>query len=108
MSDAALRVQLNVVLEGEGLSVEAEVTNLGQDVVDPGLAGSTLLVDGERSVSWNVAVGNGAREAKASALPPGESVSVRRVMEGLVRGPGDHELVLEVAGVRSAPVTVEG
>ena|SRR5436190_23014158 len=91
----------------ESLTVELSVTNESDETIDLQLPSSTLLVDGERSLSWNIAIANGAREARESALPSGDSITVSRVMGGgLVRDPGDHEIVVEVRGVRSPPVHV--
>jgi hypothetical protein len=91
----------------DSLTVEVSVTNEGAETIDLQLPSSTLLVDGKRSLSWNVAIGNSPRDAREYALPPGDSITAARVMgEGLVREPGDHEFVLEVRGVRSAPAHV--
>ena len=91
----------------DGLTVHAVVVNRSDESVDTQLFRSTLLVDGERNQSWGLAIGNGARDAKERALPPGERVIARRVMgRALVSAPGEHEVVLEVRGVRSPPATV--
>jgi hypothetical protein len=93
--------------ELDSLRVDLSVTNEDSETIDLQLPSSTMLVDGERSPSWNVAIANGAREARESALPPGDSITVSRVMgSGLVREPGDHEIVIEVRGVRSPPAHV--
>jgi hypothetical protein len=93
--------------ELESLTVDLTVTNEDDETVDLQLSSSTMLVDGERSLSWNIAIANGAREARESALPPGDSITVSRVMgSGLVRDAGDHEIVVEVRGVRSPPAHV--
>lgn len=91
----------------DSLTVWVSVANEDTETIDLQLVSSTLLVDGRRSMFWNVAIGNGARDARESALPPGESVQAARVMgDGLVREPGEHEVVIEVCGVRSAPAHV--
>jgi len=92
----------------DSLTVQVSVTNEDTETIDLHLESSTLLVDGLRSLSWNVAIGNGPREARESALPPGESIQAARVMGGWLvrREPGDHEVVIEVCGVRSAPAHV--
>ncbi len=108
-----LRVDLDVTPERvttrslDSLTVQVSVTNEDTETIDLQLPSSTLLVDGVPSRSWNIAIGNGAREARESALPPGDSIQVARVMgDGLVREPGDHEAVLEVRGVPSPPAHV--
>lgn len=91
----------------DSLRVGVTVTNEDSETIDTQLPLSTLLVDGRPSQPWSLAISNGARDERESALPPGESVDAARIMgEDLVRDPGDHELVLEVRGVRSEPVHV--
>jgi hypothetical protein len=106
-----LQVSLTVtperVTEDElgGLTVRVSVANEGAEPVDLQLPASRLTVDGRPLQAWNLAIGNGARDARESALPPGDSVEAARVLgASLVREPGDHEVAIEVLGVRSAPV----
>lgn len=83
------------------------VTNAGTEVLDPDLNRSHLLVNGAAAKPWNMALGNSGHEKKWRALPPGESVSGRwHLADELFPTPGDYQLVLEVMGVKSAPVTV--
>lgn len=89
------------------LRVHAEVINRGEETVDTQLVASALYVDGQRNFPWGMAIANGARDAREHALPPGERVSADRVLgRALVSEPGEHEVVLEVAGVRSPPAKV--
>jgi hypothetical protein len=111
MSDLEVQVAVSPDRVGtedlEGLTVHAVVVNRGNEPVDTELFRSTLLVDGRRNPSWGFAIGNGARDVKERSLPPGERVIAKRVMgRGLVSAPGEHEVVLEVRGVRSPPATV--
>lgn len=109
----ALRVTLSVspdrVSEAnlDELTVRVSVANEGDETVDLELPSSILTVDGEELQAWNLAIGNGARDVRESALEPGESVAAARVLGGsLVRAPGEHEIELTVLGVRSDPVHV--
>lgn len=89
------------------LRVHAVVVNRGSETVDTQLVASTLLVDGKRNFPWSMAIANGARDAREHALPPGERVKAERVLgPALVSEPGEHEVVLEVGGVRSLPARV--
>jgi hypothetical protein len=91
----------------DSLRVDVSITNEGSETIDTQLPSSTLLVDGRPSSSWNLAIGNGARDARESALPPGQTVQAARIMgDDLVRDPGEHEILLEVRGVPSAPARV--
>lgn len=108
-----IRVELSVTPDRvspadlDELRVRVAVTNESDEPVDLELPSSTLLVDGKPSLNWSLAIGNGARDEREYALPAGESVSAERVMGGsLVREPGEHEVTIEVLGVRSAPVRV--
>jgi hypothetical protein len=89
------------------LTIRGIVTNLGSHTVDTQGYASELLVDDQPSMAWSMAIGNGARDARERALPPGERVELKRVMgSGLFKEPGDHTLVLRVRGVASNPVKV--
>jgi hypothetical protein len=105
MTDVA--VELHVALSGEELDVRAVVTNEGEETGDSGIRRSRLLVDGEPSQAWSFAISNGAGDVRERELPPGEQVEARRVLKvRALGGAGEHELVLEVGGARSEPVTV--
>src|SRR5919201_3919108 len=79
----------------DSLTVEVTVRNDDTETIDTQLPSSTMLVDGKPLLSWNNAIGNGARDVRASALPPGETVRAKRVLgPALVREPGEHEAVL--------------
>lgn len=113
MSDPSIRVALTAEPERltpstlPSLTIGATVTNLETAPVDLEVPASQLLVDGEPSLSWGFAIANGTRDERECALPPGEHLTFRRVMgAALFRAEGEHELVLAVRGVRSAPVIV--
>lgn len=108
----SLRVELRVTPDRvasreEELSVRILVTNEGSETADAGIVASQLLVDGEPSMAWSLAISNGARDVRERELPPGEQVEARRRLRGAFLGePGEHELVVEAGGARSAPVSV--
>ena len=113
MTAPALHVSLEVTPEHvspeelDELTVRVSVENGGEETVDLQLPSSTLTVDGRPLQAWNLAIGNGARDARESALPPGDSIAATRVLGGsLVNEPGEHEIAIEVCGVRSDPVRV--
>jgi hypothetical protein len=89
------------------LTVRGMVTNVGLKPVDIQSYASDLLVDGAASMAWSMAIGNGSRDERERALPPGEMVVFQRVMgSALFDRPGDHVLVLRVQGIDSPPFTV--
>jgi hypothetical protein len=90
------------------LRVTLSATNSGTETVDPELHRAELLVNGRRSRAFHSAVGNGRREEKWYALPPGDSVEMTwsTLGERLLAGPGDYALVLSFDGHEAEPVTV--
>lgn len=82
-----------------------DAVNTGETTIDPELHLARLLVNGEESTAWGLAVGNGRRPATWTALPPGEAVSMTwgALAESLFPRPGTYSLVLTL-GERRAPV----
>lgn len=79
--------------------VGIEVTNRGKVAVDPQMATGELTVNGERSMAWSLAIGNGTREPKWSSLPPGETVGMSWPLgDALFEKPGSYHLVLSFGG----------
>jgi hypothetical protein len=110
---APLAVDLSVtptrVTAEDTLDIEGAVHNRGPETVDPQVAASRLLVDGEPADVWGMAIANGLGDEREAGLPPGERVAFRRELPAgsVVPGPGRHRLVLVVRGTRSGPVVVE-
>lgn len=77
--------------------VGLEVENRGAEVVEPELSQCSLLVNGEPSMSWGFAIGNGTREPAWYKLPPGKSVTMSWPLgEALFEHPGDYRLVMKL------------
>ena len=113
MTEPALRVELEVdpaevtPQTADIVTVNGAVTNLGDAPIDTRVRYSQLRVNGEPLPSWGLAIGNGARDEREYALPPGERVEFSRVMgSGLLRSPGEYDVVLDVLGVQSRPARV--
>jgi hypothetical protein len=89
-------------------SVGVEVTNRGSANVDPNLVSCTLMVNGERSMSWSMAIGNGTRESSWYDLPPGNTATMSWPLgDELFDKPGDYHLVMALGGQQStADITV--
>jgi hypothetical protein len=83
--------------------VGVEVKNHGQAAVDPQLStGCELTVNGEPSMAWNLAIGNGARDATWYKLPPGQTATMSWPLgTDLFDKPGDYHLVMTLAGQQS-------
>jgi hypothetical protein len=107
----AVRLEMSVSPDEIGpddqLTIRLAAVNDGSETVDPQVRMSRLLIDGEPSMTWSLAIANGAGDMREMALPPGERVeAARQFGASLLREPGAHELVAEAGGVRSNPATV--
>jgi hypothetical protein len=111
------RIQLRLIADPLALTMEKlrffrigiEATNLGCETIDPELFRSQLLVNGRESEIWRLAIGNGRREEKWFALPPGETVSMTWSTMGvsLFPFPGIYTLVIRLDDNESQPQAVE-
>jgi len=80
-------------------------TNRSQDSLDPQVYGARLLVDGEPSAAFDLAIGNGAIPAGWESLPPGETTHDVEwpLGEALFEQPGEYLLVLRLEAVGRDP-----
>ncbi len=79
-----------------------QVTNTGSAPADAMRTMATFSLDGAPSMELDMAFGNGVREQRWSALPPGETVFDERAMgESLFPVPGDYEIAMTTDGVTS-------
>jgi hypothetical protein len=84
--------------ERDRFRVGLTATNRSQDALDPQLFGTRLLVDGEPSPAFDLAIGNGVMPAGWDHLAPGETTPVVEwpLGEALFEQPGEYELVLRL------------
>jgi hypothetical protein len=88
------------------LVIRVFVTNLSNRALDSWAFVPELLVDGQPSLAWGLAIGNGALEPPRM-VPPGGRIERSRCMgSALFNQPGDHTLVVRLQGVESPPVKV--
>jgi hypothetical protein len=109
-------IELELLAEPRDLSMTTRgvfevgivASNRGAAPVDPALDRARLLINGEDSLPWSDAIGNGLREARWFQLPPGESVSMSWPSMGEIffPGPGVYTLELRLRDIESAPVVV--
>ena len=94
--------------ERKHFKISLAAINQGREIIDPQLHRVKLLVNGKESKVWSLAISNGKREAKWSALPPGETVSMTwsSMGESLLTGPGVFTLALRFADMQLAPIQV--
>ena len=90
------------------LKLTLSARNVGMAIVDPELNRAQLTVNGRRSKAFALAVGNGRREDKWFALPPGDEVSMTwsTLGERLLSEPGEYTLALSLDERQAEPVTV--
>jgi hypothetical protein len=83
-------------------------TNRGNEVIDPELHLAKLFVNGRESRAWNLAIGNGKRETKWFALPPGDTVAMNwsTLRDSLFPVPGEYTLKLQLGNIESPVVVV--
>ena len=95
--------------ERKNFKISIAATNEGGKVINPQLHEARLFVNGKESTVWSLAIGNGKREAKWFALPPGETVSMTwsSMGESLLTGPGLFRLALRLDEMQLAPIQVQ-
>jgi hypothetical protein len=83
--------------------IGVEVKNQGPAAVDPQLSTSCeLSVNGTPSMSWNLAIGNGTRDATWYLLPPGKTATMSWPLGvDLFDKPGDYHLVMTLGAQTS-------
>lgn len=85
-----------------------EARNTGSRTVDTGRDQVEWFLNGQASMTADMAWGNGVRELTWSALPPGARVREARDMaEHLFPSPGSYELVMRLAGRDVARLRVQ-
>lgn len=95
--------------ERKNFKISIMAINRGDETIDPELHRAELFVNGKWSKIWSLAIGNGKREAKWSALPPGETASMTwsHIGESLFPNPGKYELVLRYFDRELEPIQVQ-
>jgi hypothetical protein len=85
-------------------SLEFTLVNDGAEVLDPEIALSQLVVDGAVWPDSGLVLGNGPRDARFAALPPGDSLRFTRALGGSFPEPGVYRVRWQGARFRSAEV----
>jgi hypothetical protein len=94
--------------ERKNFKIFIAATNQGDKVIDPELQRAKLFVNGKESKAWSLAIGNGKREAKWFALPPGDTVSMgwSSMGQSLFPAAGQYTLVLHFDNRKLEPIQV--
>lgn len=88
--------------------ISLAATNRGNEIIDPELHFVELFINDQKSMIWNETIGNGRREAKWDALPPGDTVSMSwsSMGESLFPSSGNYILIPYYAGKDLDPIHV--
>jgi hypothetical protein len=92
--------------EAERLYVEFTLVNDGQAVVDPKLGASRIVVNGAELVDSGLVLGNGPRDARFRALPPGDHLRFGSALGDHFREPGIYRVSWRGEDFRSPEVVV--
>ncbi|MBC7775973.1 MAG: hypothetical protein H7246_11110 [Phycisphaerae bacterium] len=97
------------LLERDQFKVTISATNHGASIADPELHLAELYVNDIPSKPWSLAIGNGKREAKWTALPSGETISMTwaTLGEALFPEPGEYILILKHKSTTLPPIKVQ-
>jgi hypothetical protein len=114
MKESSIQLKLTAeplqfsMAERQGFKLTIAATNRGNQVVDPELHRVLLFVNGQESMVWNEAIGNGRREDKWFALPPGDTVSMTWSSMGpfLFTAPGEYMLAAHYGDTQLEPIQI--
>jgi hypothetical protein len=103
---AALGVSHAVFGRGElgGLNVEFTLVNDGETTVDPKVGASRIVVNGVELADSGLILGNGPRDARFSALPPGEHLRFGYALGDHFKEPGVYRVSWRGEDFRSPEV----
>ena len=95
-----------VFLRGEeaGLSVEFTLVNDGEAEIDPKIGESRIVVNGKELADSGLILGNGPRDARFAALPPGEHLRFGYALGDHFQEPGIYRVSWRGANFRSPEV----
>ena len=103
---AALTANHAVFRRGEtnGLNVEFTLVNDGGVTVDPKIGESRIVVNGEELADSGLILGNGPRDARFAALPPGDYLRFSYALGDHFKEPGVYRVSWRGADFRSPEV----
>jgi hypothetical protein len=103
---AALGVNHVVFRRGEveGLNVEFTLVNDGEATIDPKIGESRIVVEGKELADSGLILGNGPRDARFAALPPGQCLRFSYSLGDYFKEPGIYRVSWRGANSRSPEV----
>lgn len=103
---AAISVNRPVFSEGTEtqILISVALVNDGDKVVDPRVDSSRLLVNGKELKDWPIVIGNGPRDERWQALPPGDYLSSACDVTEYFRKPGTYRVSWRGQGFQSPEI----
>jgi hypothetical protein len=90
--------------DAKGLDVEFSLVNDSEETIDPKIAESRIVVNGKELVDSGLILGNGPRDARFAALPPGEHLQFGYSLGDYFKEPGVYRVSWRGANFRSPEV----
>ena len=90
--------------EMEGLNVEFTLVNDGEVTMDPKIGESRIVVNGKELADSGLILGNGPRDARFAALPPGQCLRFSYSLGDYFKEPGIYRVSWRGANFRSPEV----
>ncbi len=89
---------------GDPFMIRFGLVNDGNQVVDPDLDASQLLINGKPLPEWRVIIGNGPEPKNRHALPPGQRISFGYEFGRHFTKPGIYKVVWKGKGFESPEI----
>ncbi|MBS2006522.1 MAG: hypothetical protein JST01_05750 [Cyanobacteria bacterium SZAS TMP-1] len=90
----------------EDFSLHFTLINNGNEVFDPRLSESVLLIDGKPLPQSGQILGSGPRDGRGQALPPGDKLQFVYGLGYYFSAPGEHKVIWKGKGFESKPLTI--
>jgi hypothetical protein len=90
--------------EVDGLKVEFTLVNDGEATIDPKIGESRIVVQGKELAESGLILGNGPRDARFAALPPGQCLRFNSSLGDYFKEPGNYRVSWRGANFRSPEV----
>ena len=103
---AAISVSEPLFQEGwtKDLSIHFTLVNDGGETLDPQLTASNIIINGKELKETGFILGNGPRDARWNALPPGESLRFNYALGEYFKEPGIYEVAWKGKGFEAPAI----
>ena len=90
--------------DAKGLTIEFTLVNDGEAIIDPRIGESRIVVNGDELTDSGLKLGDGPRDARFAALPPGDHLRFGYVLGDHFKEPGVYRVSWRGANFRSPEV----